>query len=505
MDNKEIIKKRNHFTYIFEETWKGLIVLIFFFLGNGDIINDVSKLIEEGDTFAGICIILGILALLLFFFGFYLFRWMKTTFTVKDGVLTIERNTINKKREDIAINTISNINLNQNIFEMVCGTYRLQIDTSSRSTANKTDVKIILKKDDAGYVKNLIMSMLNEVNNNDNEAIGDIDIENANKITEIEEENLYDYKYSPQEIIRNCALNTSILLVLVMIGMFTSSVISIVIAIKGSRTGAVTSLASIVIQIVMACSFISALVKGWFNDFDFCAGRRGDKIYVMHGLFNKRRYAVPVSKINAVRMDMTFISRCFGYYSVKVINVGGESEDVDGMKILLCGKYDTLRQRLAVLLPEFEVPEISELNRKPMSMTIVGIIKGLFFTLIAAAATYFIAYDLKDFPLWAIPVTYGVIALLVIFACIMGYYADGSLVTERYVVNSYGYFGKKIDFIPYHKIQTINVVSSPLARLFGARRGVISILASSAGSTRPVAYVKQEHMDKLVENFIAKR
>lgn len=50
---------------------------------------------------------------------------------------------------------ISNINLEQNLFEMIMGTYTLKIDTSSLTTADNTDLEFVLKKEQAYWVKKL--------------------------------------------------------------------------------------------------------------------------------------------------------------------------------------------------------------------------------------------------------------------------------------------------------------------------------------------------------------
>ena len=52
-------------------------------------------------------------------------------------------------------------------------------------------------------------------------------------------------------------------------------------------------------------------------------------------------------------LDYTFIGRLCGQAYVKVINVGGENDDVDGMKFLLAGSYREFEEKIKLLLPEF--------------------------------------------------------------------------------------------------------------------------------------------------------
>lgn len=94
-----------------------------------------------------------------------------------------------------------------------------------------------------------------------------------------------------------------------------------------------------------------------FSAFAFRAKRCGNKVYVSCGLVKKRKYAVPVDTINAVYIESTVLGRIFKRASVKVINIGGEGDDVAGMQLLLAGTEKELKEKLAVLLPEYTFPE----------------------------------------------------------------------------------------------------------------------------------------------------
>ena len=76
--------------------------------------------------------------------------------------IVIEQNTLNRKKNTIGIKNISNVNTEQNLFEMLLGTYKVKLDTNSLSTADKTDVKIVLKKAQAEWFKNAVMSLMEE-------------------------------------------------------------------------------------------------------------------------------------------------------------------------------------------------------------------------------------------------------------------------------------------------------------------------------------------------------
>ena len=164
METKEIRNLRNHPTYMIESSWGAVLVLfMMFFNGIDSWIKEIQSVLEGGDkvTLYVIGITGGIVLFFLIALFFSFFRWRKTTLTVADGSLTWEQATIFSKRQEFSISSISNVNLEQNLFERIVGTYKLKIDTSSISTAESTDMKIILGKKEAMEVRNLILYMMN--------------------------------------------------------------------------------------------------------------------------------------------------------------------------------------------------------------------------------------------------------------------------------------------------------------------------------------------------------
>ena len=105
--------------------------------------------------------ILLIVTIITFIFSWI--SWAKTYISIVDNTLIWEKNTINKKKKTIAVQNISNINTEQNIFEMIMGTCKVKLDTNSKSTSDTTDFKIVLKKKKAEEFKKMIMGLMRDV------------------------------------------------------------------------------------------------------------------------------------------------------------------------------------------------------------------------------------------------------------------------------------------------------------------------------------------------------
>ena len=84
--------------------------------------------------------------------------------------------------------------------------------------------------------------------------------------------------------------------------------------------------------------------------------------------------------INAVYIESTVLGRIFKRASVKVINIGGEGDDVAGMQLLLAGTEKELKEKLAVLLPEYTFPEHTKVKRQPVKVFWCKIVCSVIFT-----------------------------------------------------------------------------------------------------------------------------
>ena len=518
----EIVGMRNHITSVLEQMWAALLVLVFFFLNNEEMLKLAITFMREGNFLKALAA-MGIFFLVLSaIVAFYVNRWYKTTITVKDNMVIIERRTLNRYINSIAVQNISNINLEQNLFEMLMGTYKLKLDTNSLSTAESTDVKIVLSRKNAYLVKDLVMDMMRkqELSDRQQELSDAVDmgvlteeeakqelLQKENDFREDEEKD-YDIVYNTKEILVNCLLNTSLLLLVISIALLVTTIIFIIHTF-GSGLSIASAFAGIMVQFVLAGSFISALFKQWLDDFNFCAKRGKDKIYVSTGLIKKRKYAVPINKVNAVCFQTTFLSRLFRRSYVEVINIGGEAEEANGMKLLLMGTQAQLQQQLAVLLPEYPFPEHSVLKRQPRRILVKGIVKAVVFIIIAMLSGYFVLDMILEsqgivgerMPYFILMLVMAIFFCLLVTGCILSYITTGLSSTKNYLMLSQGMFAKKTVTIPYKKMQYLTYRQNLFGRMLRVKRLQIHILASIASRTQVTGSYFTKDFEEITEHF----
>lgn len=494
-NNMETMRTRNHFSYIFEQLGGGLVAIFVLIIGQQEMLTEGIEYLRQGKILEALIGMGALLVLLGAILGFSAWRWYRTIITVSDGMLTIERNTLNRKKNTIAVQNISNINLEQNLFEMVMGTYKLKLDTSSLSTADETDVKIVLKKADAYAMKDLIMRMIRDIQGENGEETPEF----CDFMDDRQEEQ-YDITYSTKEIIKNCAMNTSIFAVIFAIGIFISSIFTIKTGISSGK-GGIGVIIGVLFQFILGLDVVWSLVKKWMADYRFRAKREGDKIYVRCGLLKIRKYAVPVEKINAISIRFTLISRLCKHAYVKVINVGGEDEDVDGMKLMLFEPLSTLKEHLNQLLPEVKIPDM-ELIKQPARVLLINIIVCTFYVACAGACftgVYYVTTDVM--PAWWMYVILAGIYAFALLCVLLSYVTAGLAVLEDALVIRRGVFGKTIEIIPYEKIQYIHVDNSLIDRLTGIAHGHVSILASVQSRIQSFKRFPKEDIENLISQF----
>ena len=130
-----------HPTIILEKAGGVIIASILILLSQAEY---VIPFFQEGfaseEDLPSILMVLGLILLLPFFTAGYQFLVWRRTWIYMDGTtLVIERNTLNRKKNTYSLAHISNVNTEQNLFELFMHTSRLKLDMENASDANSTD------------------------------------------------------------------------------------------------------------------------------------------------------------------------------------------------------------------------------------------------------------------------------------------------------------------------------------------------------------------------------
>lgn len=492
MENKKI---RNHISIVVERIGGIIGAILLFALTS---MADEIKALLSGDSLLQdrislilaiiiIAIILGVLI------GFQLWRWSKTFIYIQDKSIVVEQHTLQKKKNTIGIKNISNVNTEQNLFEILVGTCKIKLDTNSLSTADETDVQIVLKKKEAEVFRNAIMRLMQE----DNEKV----------IQEpAEDEFKWDIKAELPELLTHGLYSINILSLLLALSCGFGIVLSVIKTIQNgfANEGILgTMIGFITIFLVLAGS-IWDIVKGFVKYLDFKIARREDKIYISYGIMKRVRYTIPVNKISALQFHQTIFARLTNRYMVKIINIGmGDNKEEAESFFLPYHKLPLLQQQLEKLLPEFYDGQEKELELQPAAVWVAWLYPFLLYV-----ATILII----DYALWTMfSQYYAYIIIANIFIFIWGmillvcyYKTTGYYLHEDYLVVANGYFSRTICFLPYANMQYIEWKQNVFAHFIGIYNGKIHLLASTMNNIKIIPYMYEKNIDLISERILKK-
>lgn len=511
----EMIGIRNHWSYVLEQIGGFLVVIVAMLFSMLDSMIQAAAYLAAGHIVEGLLgfAVFFVVLIIVAFIGFR--RWLKTTMTVRDGVITIRRDTLFKKVKNINITNISNINLERNLFELFMGTYKLKIDTSSTTEAASTDLLMVFKKDRAEEIRTIIMDMvrkakeeerlaqmdeaereaqLNAMNALDTSyeaAGGDLAaVSTGNKpiisdqtIKEAFAEENFDITYSAKEFLTNAIVNTSLTLMVIIIAGLVAIIIAIVTFAVSGIAGFGAAAGSVLVGVFTFFSIVLAQIKSWESDVNFRSTRREDSILVNTGFITRMKYTIPLAKINAIKINASFLGVLTNRARVDVVNIGGDAGDNTGHRILLYDKNLELKRKLGVLIPELVFPAGINYKKQPINVLVRNLLCVTFWYALIYGCGYFflnVIWSKVDLGnnIWII---YGVslaVYALTILGNVMSYKRRGIYYDEKYLIVVNGVFSRSIEIIPYERIQQVHYNENPFYNMFGVKSATITIQGS---------------------------
>lgn len=481
------IRFRNHASVILENSLKAISTMFFIF-----IMNIASELGDADVSITDILWILGLVAVVLVIvLGYQWLIWSKTYITIEENTLVVERNTLNKKRNTIGLKNVSNINLEQNILEMLLGTCKVKLDTNSLSTAEETDVKIILKKSDAERFRQLIL--------------GKEDEETAVTSNEQEEKEKVERKHISDigDVILHGVFSIRIVSVILLVGITLMQ--GWLLAEEGVAAlgdNIIEILMSLIVAFWLFAGILWGMIKEFVKYIGFVIERKGDKIYLTYGLLKRVAYSIPVEKINGIKLVQTPIARIGKRYMVEVINVGMDDDENEANTFFLpYAKKEKIEQQLQMILPEFAgCTQIKE-NKQPKSIWLIWMPTVVIYFIIAVIGCLCaVDYD----PELTVPVVVAAIVVAVWFLIlkIASYLTKGTAVDEKFLKIVDGRFEKRILFVKYDKIQYIIGKQNPIASHFKVQKATITLLASLKNRIHEIPYFHENEMEELKKHLI---
>lgn len=493
------IKLRCHFSIIFESLWQFWIVIILMAVNQIDnVIDMVSQIGQKGlkefmyaGGFWGIAAILLITLIVL---GIQFFRWRKTWIILEDNLVIVERNTLKKYRNTIAIENISAVNMERNLFERIVGTYRLKMDTNSMTTANKTDVSIVFREDVAIEFRKTVLERMSRLKGGGSEKALSAERQ-PDRLAADETCGREIFHCSPKDMVKHALYTLPVFsLIIVVLGIGAVIWYSASFGFMSFVRYAVGGFIAVVFMVLG--SFYN-LIKRFLTYYDFTVYRDGKDLHVRCGLIKLKSYTIPVDKITAIEIEQPLVSRLFKKYNAKVVTVGIGDEEGESSNITMSLSAGELMKWLGILIPEYMWGDLLHINKEEKAGINVRLFKSIKWH-IAAAAAALILTGVTELSPW---ICIGVPVLTDLFIAVLyvlSHKASGYMIRNEGLVVRGGYFANHYAIFRYDRMQVMNNTYHPVARRYGCGTGVALLLNFAAG----IPYIKKELILEISEKMI---
>ncbi|MHB8961800.1 MAG: PH domain-containing protein [Saccharofermentanales bacterium] len=324
-----------------------------------------------------------------------LINFLFTYYTISDGRLITESGLINKKRQEIPLNTITAVDLTQNILYQIFKTYKIKIDNGSqaRGAVNSAEVQFALKAEQALQFKAQIekgFSSHETVEPDDLESADSSEQDPAGESTEELASGfaapVLSVKTTPLDFVVLGMLESKLPYVITLFPVI--SVIFYVLATIGIAPAEDEVIRMIewiltgvsagviitgVIAITLVSSTIASIIRAVITFMGFCLSADSMKIYIDYGLINKKSFSFPKDKINGIILHQNIFMRIFKRYQMELVVIGyGDKSDkeVKQQPILFpIASKKKVAEIIETLLPDFAGTYYSETPAEPAAAT----------------------------------------------------------------------------------------------------------------------------------------
>lgn len=537
MDNKF----RNHPSLMLEQLGVFGVIIITFLISSLDDLDEILGDIKNSDSTTLLIIILVILAVILFRLAVNTIVWYKTWITVDETSITITKNTIFRSVNTIGLRNISNINIERNLLKRILGTSTVKIDTESRSTADTTDVTILLRKDKAEALRERLLAGATAAKHtqtiaaneqldgtagaaasvpNSEQTSNPTSVPNNGQVTSANaapnsRQVLSEVAYNTKQVLTHCVYSASIISLLVCLAALIAIIaffLKMVVFGDHSIGSLIQMIPTALGGIVVIGSFVYAALRSLIGDFfryySFRIKRMPDHLHMEFGLFKRTSYEIPIKRISSIIVQRPVFSRISKRCFVDIINIGMGDEKEENTRLLLSIPEKHLPELLHRLLPEFDA-YFTESDTAPIRppkaiwwKKIIGSAKLLVF--LAIGWTLMITV----FGVTGLPAVLGcigsfVLAMLIyLIGCYGTYKANKLQLRENYIAITNGMFASSTQFIDYHKIQYMELQQTPVERLLHLQHGIVYILAGAMNSFAGIPCFAKEQIDPIVQLFL---
>lgn len=493
--------KRGHFMFIFERFFRdfGLLIgaLILYL-----IMRD-SQILWQNSGLLVVVLIAPITRLI---------QYRCTFYSIDDKQLVVQTGLFNKRRQEVPLSNITTVDFSQNIFFQLAKVYSVNVDNASSINDKQSGtVKMVLKIQDAIYVKKLLLAKQDEVSEFETDADEEA-LRNTGLGERISEEiSGNTILASTGEILLMGLLRSKAAVVLqlftycsVAIGVISKIFLQKEVDGEQVMTDLILSISAplLILFAVLTIYLLGILVSVMLSTVKYYGFRITDRetsIFIEYGLLTRKTHTLMKEKISGVCYRQSLLMRIFGRGTLEVFAAGyGGNEDGQEEVAML---YPVMRQEklydfLERFLPEVQHRETfqrAERKALPYFFLRAGFFFAVFFCIGLCAALPLTSVPQEFFPWFA--AAGGCVLALAVISVILEYKNTALSASDQLIALVSGGFNRETVLIKTDKVEFAEEHASQRKRM---KKGITSI---SVGILAPTGVSSHKVRNLSVEAF----
>lgn len=413
-------------------------------------------------------------------------KWRTFMYWFEDGELRVRYGLFVKKKRYIPFERIQSLNYNEGIFHRIFGLVKVQVETAgSKNGKAEVELTAILKVAADTIELEMQRAKVQEAHL----------IDSDNIIAPAEE------KQSP--VIYHMSVRDLIVLATTSGGI--GVVLSGLVALLSQFSDIIpyetlfheledfvkigVFLVALTVMLVLIVAWLMSVFITLVNYYEYTVRIEDEKLIITKGLLEKKRVALPLNRIQGIRIVENPIRQLTGFATVIVESAGGNGEDGKDKKIALFPliKREECVQSLAELFPESNW-EPSLIRSPERARSFFYRVDFIWLVPVIGACSYFF------YP-------YGLLSLLLIpLLILLGIWQHktaGYMLDDKQLIMQYRIFSRVTFFMEKKRIQSLQSSQT----YFQKRKNLMSVKATvmsgMSGTTGNVASLEKKDVDKI--------
>lgn len=395
--------------------------------------------------------------------------WLRYTYRLEQNELRIEYGIFIRKKRYIPLERIQSLDISEGILQRLCGMVKVKIETAGGSGTDEAEaVLAAISQEEARYIQEYVAAVKNPV------------VQEADSVQEIPRHTVY--KITPAQLILLSLTSGGVGVVISAVLAFFSQLDDLIPyrrIFRGVEQWAVSNLIIIVLLVFggFVAAWVIALIGTMLKYANFNVIKTEHDLVISQGLLEKRQITIPLTRIQAIRINENIVRQWLGYGSVMVESAGGSASNQEGSKVLLLPlvKIDTIQDILGPYLTDYQLS--SSFNPVPKRAMLRYVFRSwIMIVPVVASAIFFLK-------------VWGLLSLAVLawftFWGILKYKDAGWKLEEQQLNLRYRKIVRSTVYIKKNKIQSLEMKESYFQKRkeLGSLEAFVKVGFGGAGGT----------------------